>query len=108
MPSRFYDPTSDPIAYPGDEAMPEQQNRIDPTAAPSPSADAASNQVVDGGSHPWLDLNHNGIADYKEPWLWRFVWSAFSFAVRVFAPPHTIIARGVNAVEQARNTLPPM
>lgn len=101
-PSPYFDPDGEPIPYP-EEAMPE--NRIESTSAAS-----ASNVVPlkNEAKHPWLDLNHNGIPDYEEPWLWRFVWGAFSFAVRVFAPPHTIIARGVNAVEQARSQLPPM
>lgn len=83
---------------PEENEMPE--NRIENTnVAVAVPAEAA---------HPWLDINHNGIPDYQEPWLWRGVWTVFSFLVRVFAPPHTIIARGVNAVDQARNSLPPM
>lgn len=69
-----------------------------------------SNEVipVNEAVHPWLDLNRNGIADYREPAVWQFAWNAFAFLVKVFAPPHTIIARGVNAVETARRLTPPL
>lgn len=85
------------------------ENRLENTTVATGNGPPSENVLAIGpAKHPWLDLNHNGIPDYEEPWLWRFVWNAFSFAVRVFAPPHTILARGVSAVDQARNQLPPM
>lgn len=48
-----------------------------------------------------IDLNSNGIPDYKEPGVWRFAWSVFSGVVRIFAPSHTVIRRGVEAVDPA-------
>lgn len=45
------------------------------------------------------DLNDNGIPDYKEPIVWKMAWSIFSGLVRVFAPSHTVIRRGVETVD---------
>lgn len=48
-----------------------------------------------------IDLNRNGIPDYQEPIVWRAVWSVFSTLVRAFAPSHTVILRGVEAIDPA-------
>jgi len=46
-----------------------------------------------------IDLNDNGVEDYKEPWLWRSAWTVIAFLVKALAPSHTIIRRGVEAVD---------
>lgn len=48
-----------------------------------------------------LDLNNNGVPDWREPWAWRAVWSVVMF-VRTFAADHTLFARGVDEAERLR------
>ena len=48
-----------------------------------------------------LDLNQNGIPDYQEPWFYQLLWGILRGLTRAFAPPHTLVRRGVEAVDQA-------
>ena len=53
-----------------------------------------------------FDLNRNGIADIREPWLYRLGVQLIGFAVRRFASPHTLAARHLDtARELADKTL---
>jgi hypothetical protein len=49
-----------------------------------------------------MDLNRNGIPDYREPWFWRGLWRAVSWAVRTFASPDTLAFRAVQHAERFR------
>jgi hypothetical protein len=48
------------------------------------------------------DFNNNGVPDYREGWFWSGAWRFFSWGVRTFAKPHTLIYKGVDAAERAR------
>ncbi len=48
-----------------------------------------------------VDLNHNGIPDYQEAWFYSFLWAVARTLIRAFAPSHTIVRRGVEALDDA-------
>jgi hypothetical protein len=47
-----------------------------------------------------LDLNANGLPDYQEPAVWRWLWVAVRAVVRATAPTHTLVRRGVEALDR--------
>ncbi len=47
----------------------------------------------------FLDLNNNGIPDYKEPWLYKTLFKVGLFLARLLAPDHTMFRRGMEAVD---------
>ena len=49
-----------------------------------------------------LDLNRNGIPDYREPWFWGGVWRGVSWLVRTFASPKTLAFQAVQHAERFR------
>jgi len=52
-----------------------------------------------------LDLNHNGIPDYKEPKLWLWLGSFISKLVVMFAASHTIAYRAATNYLEATKSL---
>jgi hypothetical protein len=48
-----------------------------------------------------IDLNQNGIPDYQEAWFYRALWGLLRGLTRTFAPEHTLVRRGVEAVDEA-------
>jgi hypothetical protein len=58
-----------------------------------------------------IDLNNNGVPDYRDPAIWRAAWRIISWAVRTFAPANTVAYRAVQHGEQLaaeiRAALPP-
>ena len=48
-----------------------------------------------------IDLNQNGIPDYQEAFFYRAVWNVTKTLVRTFCPPHTLVRRGVEALDAA-------
>lgn len=40
-----------------------------------------------------VDLNANGIEDYREPWFWKTVLNASAWFARSFAPSYTMAYR---------------
>lgn len=67
-----------------------------PLAPVSASADGVGRvRQVDAAAAPWLDLNGNGVPDYREPWLWRLAWRVLRWGVLRFAPPKTVAHRAV-------------
>ena len=48
-----------------------------------------------------LDLNHNGIPDYKEPKVWLWLGRFISKVVLMFAASHTVAHRAASNYMEA-------
>ena len=49
-----------------------------------------------------LDLDGNGVPDWREPWFWERLWTAVSWLVRTCAAPDTLAHRAVVEAERWR------
>lgn len=87
--------------------MDEQTPRLTPfrsLTTDAPVRDPAAEGVAVTLAQPeapsaWPDLNHNGVADWREPWPYRLAWRLFAGFVRLFRPEGSGLRRGVEAVD---------
>lgn len=55
---------------------------------------SASGIIAKAGQVPvafMLDLDGDGVPDYREPWPYVFALQAFAWVATTFAKPHTVI-----------------
>lgn len=52
----------------------------------------------------WLDLNRNGLEDYREGWFVRTLWLAM-LALGSLLPQHTIAAKAIKEAEKVRGVI---
>jgi hypothetical protein len=81
-----------PEGQPMEKNNAQQQQQDENPTPPSP-----------GPARPWLDLNKNWIADWKEPWFLTQAFDAAIWAVLTFAKPHTVAYKVATAAKEYRD-----